>query len=460
MKKVGRNDPCPCGSGKKYKQCCLRAEAAKRAQGANDRSEAVPRAVQWLMLKHDRRVRQALDEGFFGTLNDDEYERLQVDQAEAFQGILVNAMEWLLADGTLLIRGREHRVADMLLGRGGPLFSAEQRQWIELLTSSRLGLYEVVDVVPGESLLLKDILFPQQAPVLVRERSGSRDAARLDLMAVRILPVDDHHELSGAAYSIPRQRSFDLIAELRNELQGLTPDDATDVKEILSVIIPARWLEWFVRPLEIPQILDRYTGEPILLITDYYQVEDWTALEQALSGETDVEGSRSEGWDCLFEGDDGLQRSRLSINSGRRPDQIEVSYRTQQYADEGRPWFEAVAGTAVIFRTRQIADPKGMLSQAKPSKAPKTAVRDEMPPEVIGEVIEQSIRQHYADWADQPLPALDGRTPREAIQNPEGLEQVKFLLHTYEHGEARQAKAQKRPTVSYEFLWQELGITP
>ncbi|HCS1330106.1 TPA: SEC-C domain-containing protein, partial [Salmonella enterica] len=21
--KVGRNDPCPCGSGKKFKQCCL-----------------------------------------------------------------------------------------------------------------------------------------------------------------------------------------------------------------------------------------------------------------------------------------------------------------------------------------------------------------------------------------------------------------------------------------------------
>jgi len=22
-KKVGRNDPCPCGSGKKYKKCCM-----------------------------------------------------------------------------------------------------------------------------------------------------------------------------------------------------------------------------------------------------------------------------------------------------------------------------------------------------------------------------------------------------------------------------------------------------
>jgi len=26
--KVGRNDPCPCGSGKKYKQCCERKTQA------------------------------------------------------------------------------------------------------------------------------------------------------------------------------------------------------------------------------------------------------------------------------------------------------------------------------------------------------------------------------------------------------------------------------------------------
>lgn len=23
LKKIGRNEPCPCGSGKKYKKCCL-----------------------------------------------------------------------------------------------------------------------------------------------------------------------------------------------------------------------------------------------------------------------------------------------------------------------------------------------------------------------------------------------------------------------------------------------------
>lgn len=28
MPTAGRNDPCPCGSGKKYKRCCLEADAA------------------------------------------------------------------------------------------------------------------------------------------------------------------------------------------------------------------------------------------------------------------------------------------------------------------------------------------------------------------------------------------------------------------------------------------------
>jgi uncharacterized protein YecA (UPF0149 family) len=28
-KKIGRNDACPCGSGKKYKKCCMAKEEAK-----------------------------------------------------------------------------------------------------------------------------------------------------------------------------------------------------------------------------------------------------------------------------------------------------------------------------------------------------------------------------------------------------------------------------------------------
>jgi len=31
--KTGRNDPCPCGSGKKYKSCCLSKQQSKYSQG-------------------------------------------------------------------------------------------------------------------------------------------------------------------------------------------------------------------------------------------------------------------------------------------------------------------------------------------------------------------------------------------------------------------------------------------
>src|SRR5207249_234995 len=46
--KVGRNDPCPCGSGKKYKKCCLeKDQAAERAQRVVARSAATA-SEDWL----------------------------------------------------------------------------------------------------------------------------------------------------------------------------------------------------------------------------------------------------------------------------------------------------------------------------------------------------------------------------------------------------------------------------
>ena len=456
MIKLGRNDPCPCGSGKKYKQCCMRVEENRVA---SDRTEAVPRAIQWLMAMHGPAVRKALEDGFFGSLDEDEYDLLTDQNHAAHEGIMINAMEWLLADGSLTLKGQERRVAELLLGRGGPLFSVEQRLWMELLTTIPLRLYEIVEVAPGEHMTLRDVMLPERPPVLVQEKSGSRQVVKLDLIAARILPAEDHFELSGAIYSFPRNRSWDLLEELEGELEGADPDSPL-AKEITSVIIPDHWLRLFVSTFEMPQAIDHVTGDSLLFITDHYRVQDWEALAQALSGEADIEGNREQGWNRLFEGKDGLMRSSLGIDKGKRPDRIKVFYRTQKYAEEGRPWFEAVAGTAVAFVSREISDPKGMLANLQPHEVPETPVPEPLPPELLAELIEKRISQLYMGWADEPLPILGDRTPREAIQTPEGLKQVKFLLHTYEHGEAQQAQAQQRAPVSYDFLWQSLGITP
>jgi hypothetical protein len=456
MTKAGRNDPCPCGSGKKYKQCCLKAG---EAQQAGDRIEAVPKAIQWLTATRGQAVREALDEGFFGGLDEEEYQALMGMDPDVLESVMINAMEWLLADGLITVKGQERRVSELLLARGGPLLSAEQRQWIELLASKPLRLYEVAEAVPGESMRLQDLLLPGRAPVLVQEKTGSQQAVRFDLIAGRIIPVASHFELSGAVYAFPRHRSDGLIAELRHELEGIGPDSPL-AKEATSGIIPRHWLKLFVTPSKMPQFVDSITGEPILLVTDHYRVKDWQALEQALSGEADVAGNRRDGWERLFEGGDGLERSSAAINPGKHQDRLSVFYHTQPYADIGRPWFEGLAGQSVGFVSREITDPKGAISKRRTGDAPAPPAPPQLPPEVMTELLGKHIRQFYRHWADQPLPALGGTTPREAIETAEGLEQVKFLLHSYEHGEARQAKNENREPVSYDFLWQDLGVAP
>lgn len=46
-KTLGRNDPCHCGSGRKYKQCCLeKDEAARRKAREAEGKEATPVAPE------------------------------------------------------------------------------------------------------------------------------------------------------------------------------------------------------------------------------------------------------------------------------------------------------------------------------------------------------------------------------------------------------------------------------
>jgi len=82
----------------------------------------------------------------------------------------------------------------------------------------------------------------------------------------------------------------------------------------------------------------------------------------------------------------------------------------------------------------------------------------DLPQEELQSLMEQVLRRHYANWCDEAIPALDGRTPRQAIRTAAGLERVKGLLRMYEDGEREQSRVQGRPPISYQFLWDALGL--
>lgn len=57
--KTGRNDPCPCGSGKKYKKCCLKLDRTLNAPGALDRDSI----MESMRQMQDRFAKQRVREG-------------------------------------------------------------------------------------------------------------------------------------------------------------------------------------------------------------------------------------------------------------------------------------------------------------------------------------------------------------------------------------------------------------
>ncbi len=63
-RKIGRNEPCPCGSGKKYKKCCV-VEDEKNTRGLRAEHPAggggVARALSWLSARYCVESMEALE---------------------------------------------------------------------------------------------------------------------------------------------------------------------------------------------------------------------------------------------------------------------------------------------------------------------------------------------------------------------------------------------------------------
>lgn len=365
----------------------------------------------------------------------------------------VNAGEWLLARGEMFVKAGMRSINEHVLGRDGPYLTPGQQRWIAQLRERPLRLYRVTDARVDEGLTLVDALDASIAPIAVQERSGSRSAKPGMLLGVRVMQLDDHRELSGSVYPISRLREAAVLAQVQAALDGgLHPQNNLQLAELA---IARAWVAQWFEPTPIPEMCDAATGEPILLVTDHYRVLDAAALATALGAQPDVSGDAEQGWHRDSDAGGDMMRSLAAINPGKAADRIEIFYRTQRLADEGRAWFDALAGAAVQHLTRAITDPR---SAAALATARASAPAPALDPEATAALMEQFIHTHYANWADEPIPLLGDQSPRQAIATPAGLERVKGLLLEYEAGEAEMAKRDGRREISYQFLWDGLGI--
>jgi hypothetical protein len=108
------------------------------------------------------------------------------------------------------------------------------------------------------------------------------------------------------------------------------------------------------------------------------------------------------------------------VNSAERAERLRA------IIEERLPEGEATYKTTVI----QSAD--SMMRNAPPSNGPAPGDEELMNLPEVRAHIEQMMRKHWEAWPDMELPALQGRTPRQAVKDEFGRRQVSALLEDAE----------------------------
>ncbi|MCP3137225.1 MbcA/ParS/Xre antitoxin family protein [Pyxidicoccus sp. QH1ED-7-1] len=114
---------------------------------------------------------------------------------------------------------------------------------------------------------------------------------------------------------------------------------------------------------------------------------------------------------------------------------------------------EAACAGLLRFRAREHSDPLALVEKLEEAGVPLPP-REAAPPEVQ-EALRLFKQQHYAGWTDSPLPALNGKTPRQAVRSAAGRRAVDTLLKEMEHDEAALPAGER---VDFSSLRSELGL--
>jgi hypothetical protein len=217
MSKISRNAPCACGSGRKYKQCCLRREDEWQDHRAHLRAGAGA-VVAWLHRSHTEAVEAAVADEFLGCLNEEDHEAIAAFDPVRLEMIHLNADDWLLAEARLRVPGERRRSASQLvMDAGGPLLTVDQRDHVQAIAASPLRLYEVTAVERGTGIEVRDLLAVSSPPVRVRDTSLSQSLERWETIALRLVQCREV-AIPTCVYHYPPTHGTWLLDQIRHRL--------------------------------------------------------------------------------------------------------------------------------------------------------------------------------------------------------------------------------------------------
>jgi len=450
---LGRNDPCWCGSGKKYKKCHLESDGKSQAapvvrEGAPAPGNAVAEAG----------LRKRLIDFATGSLRKREMEEaLRMFVGTEPPGLMEDdslareSLDWIIHDYIPPRLG--HSLIEEFLRRSPGGLTAHQREILEAWSRSRYSLFEVQEVRKGSGVQVKDLL--AGGDFFVHDVSTSGWAVVWDCCLARVEEYQGRHEFTAIVLRLPRHvaapvQEWAVGAQKRS---GLSWDAFLRANSHKLRQSASRFIQRATNEMRVvsPE------GDDLVFSRARYAVLDDEAVRGALDQSTEFhregDDATDYGWLDEFEDATGGRRSFGHLHLAGANLTLECS--TRQRLERGNALLQTLAGAHL----RHLGDDFTSWRSAMRDRgsSPRPAKRTGLPPEVEREILAKMIDEHYRRWLDMPLPALHGKTPREAVATPEGRAQVIDLLKTLQN-DSEHGRQEGIPSCDVSKLKAELGV--
>lgn len=450
---VSRNSACPCGSGLKYKRCCL--AAAKRAKQASRLNDEVGRRIQdWASRELRDEIGAALEQ-FAGR------ERVMDDtDVQIFTTWFHNDRE-LRGGGT---------PAERYAARSD--LPPDERAVASRIAAARLRIHRVLAVEPGISLLLEDVVGGGR--VEVRSENVSRDAVRWDTLVGRVMDGDPP-TLWGPARVLEPEDELGLIAELER-LAGASVssirDRAADVFRAHALELmryrPPRW--------DVEPSFFTVEGDPIVQGSATWSVRDvrkarerFRVLGRLAPGdplEMEITAPR----DRLVAERPPLPEGAIVVEASAgdldtvsvatlrlEGEQLSVQAMSEERLEHAIDIVATDFDQLVELSGREVVPIESLLAERRqaPSRAGERSSSG-LPPGEERRIVAGFMTEHMRRWLDEPHPQLGGRTPRHAAAGEYRAELISLVRGI--ENRAERARRGGEPFADVAWIRGELGL--
>ena len=449
--KIGRNDPCPCGSGKKYKKCCLIKAKPPEDLLYRRLGAAHDRLVDRLMalarkIFGEPALSMAMDEFLVWPEMGFSQDQI-VDHMQLFVPWFVFNWMYDPSDAEVELDVPPLQIAAEIYAKErGQRLDKLQRRLIDETSGRPFSFFEVTSCQQGEGYRLKDIFQGIETDVI--EKQGSENARPGDILLARIVQIDHVAMIVGCG-SILMTPNFkpaiiDLRREMLKEYRHITPDVLKD----FDIEIRELYFDIYESLLQPPQLCNT-DGDPLLFHTLHYDIDDAETAFQNLCSLAVVDDEKTLRSSAIMDdkgrvievefpwsreghkGSSALDNTvlgRIVINNRKLT--IEVNSETR--AKGIRKEVKTRLGKHARYKTTEIQSPESIPVKEKIAQGrtpEKEMGHDELMqiPEVRDKMA-KVLTAHWDGWVDKKIPALGGISPREAVKTNDGRESVEALL--------------------------------